>query len=100
MTPGNLGEDLVTPGNQEPPDTSKQPIRTRCLGHVTGYQPISDQYFLIWSVPDAHHRFFLVVFFYCQKYHSYVSVNNLLQFLTHIFLFHNPTNGRQNSDAT
>eukprot|EP00116_Pleurobrachia_bachei_P002370 sb/3462632/ len=50
-TPGNLGEDLVTPGNQEPPDTSKQPIRTRCLGHVTlghvtGYQPIRDQYFL------------------------------------------------------
>eukprot|EP00116_Pleurobrachia_bachei_P002930 sb/3463192/ len=29
--------------------TSKQPIRTRYLGHVTGYQPISDQYFLIRS---------------------------------------------------
>eukprot|EP00116_Pleurobrachia_bachei_P004548 sb/3464810/ len=27
-----------------------QPIRTRYLGHVTGYQPIGDQYFLIWSV--------------------------------------------------
>ena len=26
-------------------DTSKQPIRTRYLGHVTGYQPIRDQYF-------------------------------------------------------
>ena len=25
---------------QEPTDTSKQPIRTRYLGHVTGYQPI------------------------------------------------------------
>eukprot|EP00116_Pleurobrachia_bachei_P016486 sb/3476748/ len=25
----------------------KQPIRTRYLGHVTGYQPIRDQYFLI-----------------------------------------------------
>eukprot|EP00116_Pleurobrachia_bachei_P015530 sb/3475792/ len=27
-------------------ETSKQPIRTRYLGHVTGYQPIRDQYFL------------------------------------------------------
>eukprot|EP00116_Pleurobrachia_bachei_P006593 sb/3466855/ len=26
--------------------TSKQPIRIRYLGHVTGYQPIRDQYFL------------------------------------------------------
>eukprot|EP00116_Pleurobrachia_bachei_P011531 sb/3471793/ len=30
---------------------SKQPIRTRYLGHVTGYQPIRYQYFLIRSVP-------------------------------------------------
>eukprot|EP00116_Pleurobrachia_bachei_P002165 sb/3462427/ len=30
-------------------DQSKQPIRTRYLGHVTGYQPIRDQYFLIRS---------------------------------------------------
>eukprot|EP00116_Pleurobrachia_bachei_P018171 sb/3478433/ len=29
----------------------KQPIRTRYLGHVTSYQPIRDQYFLIRSVP-------------------------------------------------
>eukprot|EP00116_Pleurobrachia_bachei_P013950 sb/3474212/ len=35
----------------EPTETSKQPIRTRYLGHVTGYQPIRDQYFLIRSVP-------------------------------------------------
>eukprot|EP00116_Pleurobrachia_bachei_P014708 sb/3474970/ len=27
----------------EPTKTSKQPIRTRYLGHVTGYQPIRDQ---------------------------------------------------------
>eukprot|EP00116_Pleurobrachia_bachei_P010405 sb/3470667/ len=27
----------------EPIETSKQPIRTRCLGHVTGYQPIRPQ---------------------------------------------------------
>eukprot|EP00116_Pleurobrachia_bachei_P015437 sb/3475699/ len=35
---------------QEPTETSKQPIRTRYLGHVTGYQPIRDQYFLIRSI--------------------------------------------------
>eukprot|EP00116_Pleurobrachia_bachei_P001857 sb/3462119/ len=29
----------------------KQPIRTRYLGEVTGYQPVRDQYFLIRSVP-------------------------------------------------
>eukprot|EP00116_Pleurobrachia_bachei_P012914 sb/3473176/ len=29
-------------------ETSKQPIRARYLGHMTGYQPIRDQYFLIW----------------------------------------------------
>eukprot|EP00116_Pleurobrachia_bachei_P011898 sb/3472160/ len=33
----------------EPTETSKQPIRTRYLGHVTGYLPIRDQYFLIRS---------------------------------------------------
>eukprot|EP00116_Pleurobrachia_bachei_P016835 sb/3477097/ len=32
-------------------EISKQPIRTRYLGHVTGYQPIKDQCFLIRSVP-------------------------------------------------
>eukprot|EP00116_Pleurobrachia_bachei_P018959 sb/3479221/ len=37
-------------------ETSKQPIRTRYLSHVTGYQPIRDQYFLIWSVPVLHTR--------------------------------------------
>eukprot|EP00116_Pleurobrachia_bachei_P004426 sb/3464688/ len=36
----------------EPSDTSKKLITTRYLGHVTGYQPIRDQYFLIRSVPD------------------------------------------------
>eukprot|EP00116_Pleurobrachia_bachei_P015444 sb/3475706/ len=39
---------------QGPTDTSKQPIRTRYLGDVTGYQPIRDQYFLIRPVPDYH----------------------------------------------
>eukprot|EP00116_Pleurobrachia_bachei_P016531 sb/3476793/ len=36
----------------KPTETIEQPIRTRYLGHVTGFQPIRDQYFLIWSVPD------------------------------------------------
>ena len=41
--------------------TSKKAIRTRYLGHVTGYQPFRDQYFLIRSVPGeylskAHYR--------------------------------------------
>eukprot|EP00116_Pleurobrachia_bachei_P010051 sb/3470313/ len=41
---------VISP-KQEPTETSQQPIRTRYLGHVTGYQPIRDQYFLIRSVP-------------------------------------------------
>ena len=36
---------------QGPTDTSEKPIRTLYLGHVTGYQLIRDQYFLIRSVP-------------------------------------------------
>ena len=36
---------------EEPTESSKQPIRARYLDHVTGYQPIRDQYFLIRSVP-------------------------------------------------
>ena len=40
----------MLPMGQEPTDTSKQPTITRYLGHVTGYQPIRDQYFLIRSV--------------------------------------------------
>eukprot|EP00116_Pleurobrachia_bachei_P010893 sb/3471155/ len=34
-------------GKHEPTESSKQPIRTRYLGHVNSYQPIRDQYFLI-----------------------------------------------------
>ena len=41
----------VGPACQETTGFSKQPIRTRYLGHVTGYQPIREQYFLIRSVP-------------------------------------------------
>eukprot|EP00116_Pleurobrachia_bachei_P017748 sb/3478010/ len=40
--------------NQQPTESSKQPIITRHLGHVTGYQPIRDQYFLIPSVPGTN----------------------------------------------
>eukprot|EP00116_Pleurobrachia_bachei_P005283 sb/3465545/ len=36
-----------------PTEPSKEPIRTRYLGHGTGYQPIRDQYFLIWSQADV-----------------------------------------------
>eukprot|EP00116_Pleurobrachia_bachei_P015059 sb/3475321/ len=32
------------PGTQ----TSKQAVRTQYVGHVTGHQPIKDQYFLMW----------------------------------------------------
>eukprot|EP00116_Pleurobrachia_bachei_P008489 sb/3468751/ len=51
---GNVSPDCRLHANisLEPTETSKQPIRTRYLGHVTSYQPIRDQYFLIWSVPD------------------------------------------------
>eukprot|EP00116_Pleurobrachia_bachei_P016332 sb/3476594/ len=44
----------------EPTETSKQPIRTRYLGHVAGYQPIREQYFLIWSVPDCFYTGFQI----------------------------------------
>ena len=38
---------------QQPTGPSKQPIGARYLGHVTGYHPIRDQYFLVRSVPAA-----------------------------------------------
>eukprot|EP00116_Pleurobrachia_bachei_P011623 sb/3471885/ len=43
--PGKSGK------HQEPTEMSKQPIRNHYLGHVTGCQPIRDQYILIQSVP-------------------------------------------------
>eukprot|EP00116_Pleurobrachia_bachei_P004247 sb/3464509/ len=36
---------------EEPTETSKQPIKTRYLCHMTGYQPIRDQFFMTRSVP-------------------------------------------------
>eukprot|EP00116_Pleurobrachia_bachei_P012806 sb/3473068/ len=55
------GESTCAGKGQEPTEPSKQPIRTRCLGHVTGYQPIRDQYFLIRSVPGTSRYNFLTV---------------------------------------
>eukprot|EP00116_Pleurobrachia_bachei_P005206 sb/3465468/ len=42
--------------HQEPTETSKEPIRTRYLGRMTGYQPISDHYFLIRPVSYAFQK--------------------------------------------
>ena len=50
-----------TPQIQEPTEFRKQPIRTRYLGYVTGYQPIRDQYFLIRSVPALSPIYLLTV---------------------------------------
>eukprot|EP00116_Pleurobrachia_bachei_P004595 sb/3464857/ len=47
----NLPTGSVVGKRNRPTETSKQTIRTRYLGHVTGYQPIRNQYFLIRSVP-------------------------------------------------
>eukprot|EP00116_Pleurobrachia_bachei_P012112 sb/3472374/ len=46
-------EKLEYPPSEEPTETSKQPIKTCYLGHMTSYQPIGNQYFLIRSVPDV-----------------------------------------------
>eukprot|EP00116_Pleurobrachia_bachei_P003680 sb/3463942/ len=50
--PETKGKRSPNSAKEEPIETSKQPIKTRYLGHVTGYQPIRDEYFLIRSVPD------------------------------------------------
>ena len=46
---GDIGMEAI----EEKIIEGKQPIRTRNLGHVTGYQPIRDQYFLVRSVPGS-----------------------------------------------
>eukprot|EP00116_Pleurobrachia_bachei_P006967 sb/3467229/ len=62
--PGNfslyLSSSQITPcanlvSRNPPTETSLQPIRTRYLGHVTGYQPIMDQYYPI-IPPQIIHR--------------------------------------------
>eukprot|EP00116_Pleurobrachia_bachei_P006184 sb/3466446/ len=54
--------DPSIPSKQEPTETSRQPIRTRYLGHVTGYQPIRGQYFLNWSRQLIHLHVFKNVY--------------------------------------
>ena len=44
---------------QQPSEPNKQPIRTCYLGHVTGYQPIRDQYFQYWLVPEKESQCFI-----------------------------------------
>ena len=46
-----LQTQLVFCRTHEQIESSKQPIRLRYLGHMTGHQPIRDQYFNIRSVP-------------------------------------------------
>ena len=48
--PSNMADAAEIRKIQEPTKSIKQPIRYRYLGHVTGYQPIRDQYFMIQSV--------------------------------------------------
>ena len=50
-------EEMLNVLTQESTKSSKQPIRTRYSGHVTSYQPIRDQYFLICSVPGSDSSF-------------------------------------------
>ena len=45
--------------HQEPTRSSKQPIRTRYLGHVTGFQPIREQYFTSFWLPTTPHWRFI-----------------------------------------
>ena len=47
---------------QEPTEFRKQLIRARYLDHVTGNQPIRDQYFLIRSVPGIMYDANILVF--------------------------------------
>ena len=52
-TTSDSSSDTVSPPGQpeEEEGNRYRSIRTRYLGHVTGYQPFRDQYFLIQSIP-------------------------------------------------
>eukprot|EP00116_Pleurobrachia_bachei_P014573 sb/3474835/ len=52
--PDSVGSCLKQSNLMGVGDTSKHPIRTRYLGHVTGNQPITDQCFLIRSVSAVY----------------------------------------------
>eukprot|EP00116_Pleurobrachia_bachei_P002225 sb/3462487/ len=71
---------------QEPTETSKQPFRTRYLGHVTGYQPIRDQYFLIRSVPD-HGRYSHAIGYYSTSRSLQYAVTKWLYSRTPIYRY-------------
>eukprot|EP00116_Pleurobrachia_bachei_P011477 sb/3471739/ len=45
---------LTWNGPRIPTEISKPPIKTLYLGHVTGYQPIRDQYFLVTHPSNTH----------------------------------------------
>ena len=50
--PPNTSQSLHLEGEFVSKIILSKPIKNRYFGHVTGYQPISDQYFLIRSVPE------------------------------------------------
>ena len=47
----NDAKQIQKLSQQEKVPTLQQPIRTSYFGHVTGYHPFRDQYFLFRSVP-------------------------------------------------
>ena len=49
-----LRQDSAARGGAASSSSGKQPIRTRYLGHVIGYQPIGDQNSLIRPVPSDY----------------------------------------------
>eukprot|EP00116_Pleurobrachia_bachei_P014060 sb/3474322/ len=66
-------------------EDNKQPIITRCLGHVTDYHPIRDQTFLIRSVLTFLYLLSKPMFISCHNWdYSIFFQQNLLQanFLT------------------
>eukprot|EP00116_Pleurobrachia_bachei_P013513 sb/3473775/ len=77
----------------EPTETSKQPIRTCYLGHVTGYQPIRDQYFLIRSVPGTENNHTKIRYdqgdFYGAKNRSHSLCPNNISHTSHTHTIHN-----------
>ena len=71
---GYSGEDPATPGTPEMLRGRNRPIRTRNLGHVTGYQPIRDQYFLSrWGVVLDTIRYLLSI---------YLTLSNIIPIIT------------------
>ena len=55
LSMGLIMDMTIGSGKQQPTESSKQPIRALYIGHLTGYQPIRNQYFLVRSVPTGKH---------------------------------------------